>query len=134
VRYVRLLKRKIDSLLSALVPVGLSTILVSSPLGGSLPGSPHPREDGRSGVLSQPWQLRQVALHSIAGEVVWTPEETRAVNRRNTELIRRRAEEVKTKRPDLADAVDRYVARQERETEILGTKLICALWLLRVRP
>ncbi|MDA8016659.1 MAG: class I SAM-dependent methyltransferase [Thermoanaerobaculia bacterium] len=64
-------------------------------------------------------------------ELIYSVEEIRAVNERNTELIRRRAELVKRDQPQLAPRIDEYVANQEEETEILGRDLICALWVLR---
>ena len=67
----------------------------------------------------------------VAQEVICPMEQTRAVNQRNIDLIRQRASVVKARRPDFADLIDEYVARQERETEILGTDVRCAIWVLR---
>jgi SAM-dependent methyltransferase len=70
----------------------------------------------------------------LVREVICSPEATRSVNQRNTARIRRRARLVGAAHPGLADLIDRYVARQERETRILGTDLIGALWVLRRAP
>jgi SAM-dependent methyltransferase len=67
----------------------------------------------------------------LVREVVSSAEETRPVNERNTASIRRRARALKVAHPDLAGPIDEYVARQERETSLLGTDLTCALWVLR---
>ena len=67
----------------------------------------------------------------LVQEIVCSAEETRAMNETNTSLIRRRARLLRAKHPDLADLIDNYVATQERETQILGTDLICAVWILR---
>jgi len=64
-------------------------------------------------------------------EIVSSAEETRSVNERNTALIRRRAHRLKAAHPDLAGAIEEYLATQERETEILGTQVTCAVWVLR---
>ncbi len=68
---------------------------------------------------------------ALVQEVVCTTEETRSVNERNTALIRQRARLLEASHPDLAGSLGAYVARQERETERLGTDLICAVWVLR---
>ncbi|MGA7990343.1 MAG: hypothetical protein WCC53_02815 [Thermoanaerobaculia bacterium] len=52
-------------------------------------------------------------------QVQSSAEETRSLNERNTNLIRRRADLVKASRPDLTELIDEYVARQERETRLL---------------
>ena len=57
--------------------------------------------------------------------------ELHALNERNTDLIRRRARHVKESHPDLIELIDEYVTRQERETQLLGTDLVCAVWVLR---
>lgn len=48
----------------------------------------------------------------VAQEIICPTEQNRSVNQRNTDLIRKRA-------------------RQERETQILGTDVLCAIWVLR---
>ncbi len=64
-------------------------------------------------------------------EIICSAEQTRAMNDKNTELIRQRARAVKASHPGFERLIDEYVARQELETEILGRDLICALWILR---
>jgi 2-polyprenyl-3-methyl-5-hydroxy-6-metoxy-1,4-benzoquinol methylase len=68
---------------------------------------------------------------AIVGETICQAEATRAVNERNTALIRRRAHELREAHPGLAELIDAYVARQELETELLGTEHVCAIWTLR---
>lgn len=74
-------------------------------------------------------------LTACGDQLVWevrsSAEETRSLNERNTDLIRRRAHIVKASHPDLNELIDEYVARQERETQLLGTDVICATWVLR---
>ncbi len=88
---------------------------------------------GAEGYAGRSETLRRLTTCGdvLAREVVCSPEETRAVNERNTDLIRRRARLVRASRPDLGSLIDEYVARQERETQALGTDLICAIWVLR---
>lgn len=64
-------------------------------------------------------------------ELVSSSEQTRALNEKSTELIRKRARRLAKERPDVAPLIDQYVARQEHETRVLGTELICATWVLR---
>jgi len=64
-------------------------------------------------------------------ETVCAPDQTRSLNEGNTALIRQRARQLQASHPDLAVAIDAYVARQERETQILGQDLLCAVWALR---
>lgn len=77
--------------------------------------------------------LRRLTAYGdvLVREIVCSAEETRSMNEKNTALIWQRAHRLKVSHPDLADAIDQYVAGQERETEILGTDLICAVWVLR---
>jgi len=74
-------------------------------------------------------------LTASGDQLVWqaqsSAEEARSLNESNTDLIRRRAHLVKASRPDLTELIDEYVARQERETQLLGTDVICAVWVLR---
>ena len=88
---------------------------------------------GADGYADHSETLRR--LTACGDQLVWqvqsSAEETRSLNERNTELIRRRAHIVKASHPDLAGLIDEYVARQERETRLLGTDVICAVWVLR---
>jgi len=67
----------------------------------------------------------------VALEVICPMEQARSVNRRNTDLIRKRASVVRASHPGYEQLIDEYVARQEREIQILATNVICAIWVLR---
>lgn len=67
----------------------------------------------------------------IAQEVICPTEQALSVNRRNTDLIRQRANVVRASHPAYEQLIDEYVARQERETQLLGTDVLCAIWVLR---
>ena len=67
----------------------------------------------------------------IAQEVICPTEQARSVNQRNTDLIRQRASVVRASHAAFEQLIDEYVARQERETQILGTDVLCAIWVLR---
>ena len=67
----------------------------------------------------------------LVHEIVASAEETRAVNETNSELIRKRALELERKNPVLAPLIDEYVARQEHETRVFGSDMVCATWVLR---
>jgi SAM-dependent methyltransferase len=88
---------------------------------------------GADGYSSRSETLRRLTAcgDELVREVQSSAEETRSVNERNTDLIRRRAQIVKASRPDLTELIDVYVARQEHETQVLGTDVICAIWVLR---
>jgi SAM-dependent methyltransferase len=88
---------------------------------------------GADGYSSRSETLRRLTAcgDELVRQVQSSAEETRSVNERNTDLIRRRAPLVKASRPDLTELIDEYVARQERETARLGTEVLCATWVLR---
>ena len=88
---------------------------------------------GAEGYAGHSETLRQLTAWGdvVDREVVCSVEETRSVNQRNTDLIRQRAGLVRAIHPDFARLIDEYVERQERETQILGTDLVCAIWVLR---
>lgn len=67
----------------------------------------------------------------VAREVISPTEQSRSVNQRNTDLIRQRASLVRASHPAFEQLIDEYVARQEHETQILGTDVRCAIWVLR---
>jgi cyclopropane fatty-acyl-phospholipid synthase-like methyltransferase len=67
-------------------------------------------------------------------ETIFDADATRAVNMANTALIRQRAAGLKQQHPELAEAIDAYVARQEVESERLGHDLIGAMWVLERAP
>jgi len=88
---------------------------------------------GATGYEARSETLRRLTAwgDQLVRQVESSAEETRFLNERNTNLIRRRAHLVKASRPDLTELIDEYVARQERETQLLGTDVICAVWVLR---
>ncbi|MBT8052830.1 MAG: class I SAM-dependent methyltransferase [Xanthomonadales bacterium] len=67
----------------------------------------------------------------VAQEVICPMEQTHSVNQRNMDLIRQRASLVRASNPAFQQLIDEYVARQERETQILNTDVHCAIWVLR---
>lgn len=91
--------------------------------------APLPENDG---YVHHAEMLRRLTAHGdvLRQEVVYTAEETRAMNEKNTALIRRRARQLIEKHPDQADAIEAYVHGQEHESDVLGTELICAVWVL----
>jgi 2-polyprenyl-3-methyl-5-hydroxy-6-metoxy-1,4-benzoquinol methylase len=94
---------------------------------GAVRASGYEAHAGRDETLRRLTAFGDEVVH----EVVWTAEETRSQNERNTELIRARARGLRERHPDLARPIDEYVARQERETRVLGSDVVCALWVLR---
>lgn len=82
---------------------------------------------GHSETLRQLTACRDVVVQ----EVIHPVEESRSVNQRNMDLIRQRASVVRASRPGFEQLIDEYVARQERETQILGKDVLCAIWVLR---
>jgi ubiquinone/menaquinone biosynthesis C-methylase UbiE len=92
--------------------------------------APRPLAEGYAGHSET---LRQLTACGdvLAREVICAAELARPVNQRNTDLIRQRASLVKARHPAFEQLIDGYVARQERETQILGTDVPCAIWVLR---
>ena len=82
---------------------------------------------GHSETLRQLTACRDVVVQ----EVICPTEQARSVNQRNTDLIRQRASLVRASHSDFEQLIDEYVARQVRETQILGTDVLCAIWVLR---
>ena len=85
------------------------------------------------GYVGHSETLRQLTACSdvVAREFICPMEQMRSVNQRNTDLIRQRASLVRARHPAFEQLIDEYVARQERETQILGTDVSCAIWVLR---
>jgi ubiquinone/menaquinone biosynthesis C-methylase UbiE len=77
--------------------------------------------------------LRQLTAWGdvLVQEVTCPAEHARAVNQRNTDLIRQRARFVKADHPEFGQLIDEYVERQERETKTLDSDVVCAIWVLR---
>ncbi|MFY0563185.1 SAM-dependent methyltransferase [Archangium lansingense] len=70
----------------------------------------------------------------LVRELLPSTEETDAYNASNTEAIRRRAEAIAARYPEAAALVREFVAEQERQSELLTTDLLGALWLLQRGP
>jgi len=89
-----------------------------------------PLAEGYAGHMET---LRQLTAcrDVVVQEVICPSEQARSVNQRNASLIRQRAGLVRARHPAFEQLIDEYVARQERETEILGTDVLCAIWVLR---
>ncbi len=79
--------------------------------------------------------LRQLSAFGdvLEAEVIIPAQELRRANVRNNRLIRRRADELSKRRPDLAPMIDAYVQNQLVECETLETRITEAVWLLRRR-
>jgi len=77
--------------------------------------------------------LRRLTAHgdALLHEVTIPAEDVKALNRKYTELIRRRAEKLAELHPEAADSFLWYVEKQERESEIMETTMISAVWLLQ---
>jgi SAM-dependent methyltransferase len=79
--------------------------------------------------------LRQLTAFgdTLEAEILIPAEALQSENRHNTQLIRRRAEQLARTRPELAASLDAYVRNQEIECDILETRTTGAVWLLRRR-
>ncbi len=114
--------------LRSLVRAGGYMVIEDGFLAGGV--APLPLAEGYAGHSET---LRRLTAHGdiVVREIICPAEQTRSVNRRNTDLIRRRASLVRASHPGYEQLIDEYVARQERETQILGTDVLCAIWVLR---
>ena len=76
--------------------------------------------------------VRRLTAHGdeLLREVVIPAERMAAYNRETTEQIRRRAESLTRRRPEVREPVLAYVERQERECETLEAGFVGAAWLL----
>ena len=77
--------------------------------------------------------LRQLTAHgnALLREVIIPTEDVKALNRKYTELIRKRAEKLAKLNPEAADSLFWYVEKQERESEIMERTVTSAVWLLQ---
>jgi cyclopropane fatty-acyl-phospholipid synthase-like methyltransferase len=77
--------------------------------------------------------LRRITAYGdvLLREVIIPTEDITALNRKYTELIRRRAEKIAKLHPEAADSLYGYVEKQERESEIMEQTMIGAVWLLQ---
>lgn len=67
----------------------------------------------------------------LVREVVLPDERVRAVNQRYLRAIRRRADDLAARLPDIAEDVSAYVRRQEIECDLIDEHLASAVWLLQ---
>ncbi len=77
--------------------------------------------------------LSRLTAHgdALLCEVIIPTEDVKALNRKYTELIRRRAKQLAKLHPEAADSLYGYVDKQERESEIMETTVTSAVWLLQ---
>ena len=77
--------------------------------------------------------LGQLISHddTMVLEKIIPVEKLKTYNENNTELIRKRVKELAKAHPSLAPSLGRYVQWEERESEILETETIPAVWLLQ---
>lgn len=77
--------------------------------------------------------LQRLASHGdkLLREIIIPAEEIEAHNVRNTELIRKRAENLAQRHPEAAKSLFQYVERQEHECAILEKEIVGAVWLLQ---
>ena len=77
--------------------------------------------------------LRRLTAHgdALLSEVIIPVEDVKTLNRKYTELIRRRAEKLAELNPEAADSLFWYVEKQERESKIMETTVTSAVWLLQ---
>lgn len=77
--------------------------------------------------------LRQLTAHgdALLREVIIPVEDVKALNRKSTELIRRRAEKLAELNPEASDSLFWYAEKQERESEIMERTVTSAVWLLQ---
>jgi SAM-dependent methyltransferase len=85
-----------------------------------------------------PYRGYEATLHALTDcgdelveEVITPLEVVEATNRHNNNCIRARAKALARRHPEHAPRLREYVARQERECEVLETRLCCAVWVLR---
>lgn len=76
--------------------------------------------------------IKHLTAHgdALLREKVFSVEETMAMNRSHTELIRKKAERLARQHPETANSFFEYVERQERESEIIEKEVMGAMWLL----
>ena len=77
--------------------------------------------------------LQRLTSHGdkLLREVIISAEEIEAYNKRNTEFIRKRVENLVHRHPEAANSLFEYVERQEHECEILEKEIVGAVWLLQ---
>ena len=100
---------------------------------GFLAGTERVREPGYENYAPHEETLALLAAHGdeVLREVIVPVEDIRDINRRQTELIRKRAEGIIRRSPSAAASIMEYLERQERECALLETEVVGAVWLLR---
>ena len=93
---------------------------------GFLAKSARLAEPGYEHYVDHAEARRQLVSHgdNLVREVVIPGEDVAADNRVMTELIRRRAEDLARRHPDVADLILGYVERQEHECRLLETEFV----------
>jgi ubiquinone/menaquinone biosynthesis C-methylase UbiE len=93
-------------------------------LGPTPPGYEYYRSHGET--------VRELTSHGdrLMLERLVSAEELKEYNRANTESIRRRAAEVASRSPELAEALKHYVQSEEEECAFLEGRTTAAIWLL----
>lgn len=88
---------------------------------------------GYAGYANHDETIRRLTAHgdTLIKEVIIPSEELREENLKNTKLIRRRAQRLAQKYPADAGLILSYVQKQESETDLLGSAIPCAVWLLQ---
>ena len=100
---------------------------------GFLAGTKPIRQPGYESYVPHDETVRLLTAHGdeVLREVIIPVDDVRETNRRQTELIRKRAEGLARRHPDAAASLAQYVERQERECALLETEVVGAVWLLR---
>jgi len=88
---------------------------------------------GYEHYVSREETLLQLTSHgdTLLREKISSAEDMKALNRRNTKLISKRAEQLAQRHPEIADSFLRYVEQQKRESKILETEMSSAVWLIQ---
>ncbi len=99
---------------------------------GFLADDAGPRRPGYEYYRSRGETIRELRSHGdrLIQERLVPAEELKQYNRTNTESIRRRAAELAARRPDLAEALERYLQSEEEECAFLESRTTAAIWLL----
>jgi 2-polyprenyl-3-methyl-5-hydroxy-6-metoxy-1,4-benzoquinol methylase len=90
---------------------------------------------GYEGYTDHDDTLRQLTTYgdTLLKEHIPPPEEIARTNQANTVAIRRRAEGLARRRPELAHLLRAYVHRHEQEAQLAQNQVIDTTWLLQVR-
>ena len=77
--------------------------------------------------------LARLTAHGdrVLSEQIIDADRLASMNTDYTHRIAARAAQIAERHPELAELLDGYVARQWRETELLGKDVVCALWVIQ---